>query len=84
MNKIGYLVYVKTGSYDDVQYDYKFVTLDESKAEYWINKFNKIISDYKSRIYGHYDDNDYSKQPLFWHDFVTDKPIAYYKQIEVR
>lgn len=86
-NNIAYLVYVRIGdTYDGFYLDHKFITLDKTKAEIWINRFNKIIEDNKLRFESYYEsENDYHKMPLFWLDYILEeKPFAYIKEIEIR
>ncbi len=86
MNKM-YLVKITEGRYSDETFTYpKFVTEDKEKAEAWIKKFNKIISNNRDRIDAWYDnilEYEDDTEPL-WAMFIREFPVASLEEVEVR
>lgn len=79
-----YLVYVGTWDFESFFTKEKFVTDNKEYAEYWVNKFNRIIDNNAERIMCNFDDEG-TRKILLWEAFIVlDKPIAGYKEIEFR
>ena len=83
INKV-YLVIVSSGQWEDYIEQKVFVTTNEYKAKNWCDRFNKIISDNKERVFDFYRDGDYEKKQPFWFSRIEEEPNAFYKGVELR
>lgn len=84
MNKI-YVAIIGSGGWEDYSESEVFASFDKDKVEKWVGRFNKIVEDNRDRIISCYDDDNYDKPSLFWHDFIAySKPIASAKSVKFK
>lgn len=81
MKNKAYIVKVEQDVFWEIYQYNKFVFLDKSKAEIWVEKFNRIVEENRVRLSDAY----YNNKQNLWTKFVTDQnPTAYMEEIEIR
>lgn len=84
MKKI-YIVIIGEGEYEDYYENHIFASFDNDKVIAWKDRFNKIIKGNYERIRRYYNDDNYSKKNLFWHDYIAySNPQAFIKEVEFK
>ena len=76
-----YLVLYSAGTYDTYIKVNHFVTFDKNKAELYVEKFNRILEEYRD----YFNDNDLDDESTIYYIYRTlDINCASLEEIEVR
>jgi hypothetical protein len=76
-----YLVSYSAGTYDTYIKVNHFVTFDKNKAEVYVEKFNRILEQYRN----YFNDNDLDDESTMYYIYRTlDINCASFEKIEIR